>query len=200
MNQHLTKSKGTFMLWCDARDQQQSEGKRHKKAEEEPPSKRQQIEDELEEIYQQLKTKHGNKYSIPQLRCWARLILTGKHDSKDVIPEFLANQPKKSKQTSLADAITGAVKTITDAVKSPPTSTSLVIENNNNNSNSTIASPNTTQSNVVGISPSKITDLRTKKLQELHELQALLEQNVLTQQEFIEQKQLVLDSLRRLTH
>ena len=48
--------------------------------------------------------------------------------------------------------------------------------------------------------PSKITDLRMKKLQELHKLQALLEQNVLTQQEFIEQKQLVLDSLRKLTH
>ncbi len=90
---------------------------------------------------------------------------------------------------SLADAITGAVKTFTDAVKPPPTSASLVIENNNNNSNSistSMASPNTTQSNGVGISPSKITDLRMKKLQELRELQALLEQNVLTQQEFIE--------------
>ena len=57
-----------------------------------------------------------------------------------------------------------------------------------------MASPNATQSNGVGISPSKIADLRMKKLQELRELQALLEQNVLTQQEFIEQKQLVLDS------
>ena len=49
MNKNLTKSKGSFMLWCDARDQQP----------EELPSKRQQIEGELEEIYQ----KHGNKYS-----------------------------------------------------------------------------------------------------------------------------------------
>ena len=43
--------------------------------------------------------------------------MTGKHDSKDVIPEFFVNQPKKSKQMSSADAITGAVKTFTDAVK-----------------------------------------------------------------------------------
>ena len=109
--------------------------------------------------------------------------MTEKHDSKDVIPEFLVNQPKKSKQMSLADAITGAVKTFTDAVNPPPTSASLVIENNNNNFNgnsTSMASPNTTPSNGVGISPSKITDLRMKKLQELRELQALLEQNVLT--------------------
>ena len=102
---------------------------------------------------------------------------------------------------SLAEAISGAVKTFSDAVKSPSTN-SLVIENNNNNSTSssstTTAFPKTADS--VGISPSKITDLRMKKLQELRELQGLLEQNVLTQQEFIEQKQLVLDSLRKLTH
>ena len=51
-----------------------------------------------------------------------------------------------------------------------------------------------------GISPGKITDLRMKTLQELRELQGLLEQNILTQQEFIEQKQLVLESLWKLTH
>ena len=51
-----------------------------------------------------------------------------------------------------------------------------------------------------GISPGRITDLRMKKLHELRELQGLLEQNVLTQEEFAKQKQMVLDSLRKLTH
>ena len=51
-----------------------------------------------------------------------------------------------------------------------------------------------------GISPGRITDLRMKKLHELRELQGLLEQNVLNQEEFDEQKRLVLDSLRKLTH
>ena len=126
--------------------------------------------------------------------------MTGKHQSKDEIPEFLVNQLKKPKQMSLAEVISGAVKTFSDAVKSPSTN-SLVIENNNNitsSSSTTTAFPKTADS--VGISPSRITDLRMKKLQELRELQGLLEQNVLTQQEFIEQKQLVLDSLRKLTH
>ena len=45
-----------------------------------------------------------------------------------------------------------------------------------------------------------MTDLRIKKLQELRELQQLLEQNVLTDAEFEEQKMLVLNALRKLTH
>jgi len=49
----------------------------------------------------------------------------------------------------------------------------------------------------VGISHSKIADLQMKRFQELHELQALMEQNVLTQDEFQEQNHLV---LRKLTH
>ena len=51
-----------------------------------------------------------------------------------------------------------------------------------------------------GISPGRITDLRMKKLHELCELQGLLEQNMLTQEEFAEQKRLVFNSLRKLTH
>ena len=65
---------------------------------------------------------------------------------------------------------------------------------------SPIASATQGQTAAVGISPGKVTELRMKKLRELRELQALLEQNILTQQEFMEQKQLVLDSLRKLTH
>ena len=194
MNQSISQSK-TVLLWCDARSEQYaSENKRQKKSgdENEPPCKRQLIENETDEVTQELKEKHGTKYSLPQFRCWARLLLTGKHDSKDEIPEFLINQPKKPKPVSLAEAITGAVKTFTEAVKCPPTTSApVVIENSNSN---VVTSP------CVGISPSKIADLRMKKLQELRELQALMEQSVLTQDEFQEQKHLVLDSLRKLTH
>lgn len=52
----------------------------------------------------------------------------------------------------------------------------------------------------LGISPGKITELRIKKLQELRELQQLLEQNLLTEEEFTEQKAMVLSSLRKLAH
>ncbi len=51
----------------------------------------------------------------------------------------------------------------------------------------------------IGLSPGRVTELRIKKLQELRELQQLLEQNVLTDAEFEEQKMLVLNALRKLT-
>jgi len=66
---------------------------------------------------------------------WARLLLTGKHDSKDEIPEFLANQPKKPNQVPLAEAINGAEKTFTETVKCPSSSAPVVINNTNSNSN-----------------------------------------------------------------
>jgi len=200
MSKYLCSTK-SVLLWCDARVHK-TDNKRSKRAEDEPPSKRQQIEKELEEISTELKEKHGNKYSIPQLRCWARLLMTGKHQSKDEIPEFLTNQLKKPKPPSLAEAITGAAKTFAEAVKCPSTSASVVIDNGGSR-NSNVSHTNVPASLPscvgIGISPTKITELRLKKMQELRELQSLLEQNILTE-EFVEQKRLVLDSLRKLTH
>ena len=74
MNEYMNKTK-SVMLWCDARVSKESEkadSKRQKRSEDEPPSKRQLIEDELDCICAELKEKHGSKYSIPQFRCWAR--------------------------------------------------------------------------------------------------------------------------------
>ena len=70
------------------------------------------------------------------------------------------------------------------------------------------AQPPTTLSNSVCVdndksvvlSPGRVTELRSKKLQELRELQCLRDENILTEEEFAEQKGLVLASLRKLTH
>lgn len=88
MNKCVEKTKGSVMLWCDAKstksisspDQQPSSSgcKRQKKCDEPPPSKRQQIEDDLDNVIQDLQEKHGDKYTLPQLRCWARMITSGK--------------------------------------------------------------------------------------------------------------------------
>ena len=51
---------------------------------------------------------------------------------------------------------------------------------------------------IVGFSPGRATELRMKKLKELRELQTLLEQNILNEAEFTEQKAIVLESLRKL--
>lgn len=137
---------------------------------------------------------------MPQLRFWARMLTTKNHESFDDppdLPPFSGAQPKK--KASLAEAITGAALTFASVAHTPDIS--------QNNSQSVVIAPSSPKASAnpvapaaVGISPGKVTELRMKKLRELRELQELLEQNILTQQELIEQKQLVLNSLRKLTH
>ena len=213
LNKLAEISKGSVMLWCDGKSATGIEAstianstKRKKNVDDPPPTKRRRIEDELDSVVKDLQEKHGNKYTLPQLRCWARMITSGKYEDKDTIPVFLDldNQPKKQKRASLAEAITGAAMTFAKAVKSSDvkqcSSQSVVIASSDSPSTPVAACSASSLPMTAGISPGKITDLRMKKLHELRELQGLLEQNILTQQEFVEQKQLVLGSLRKLTH
>ena len=115
-------------------------------------------------------------------------------DDPPNLPPFSGVQPKK--KASLAEAITGAALTFASVARTPDIS--------QNNSQSVVIAPSSPKASAtpvapaaVGISPGKVTELRMKKLRELRELQELLEQTI---QEFVEQKQLVLNSLRKLTH
>jgi len=73
MNQSISQSK-TILLWCDARSKQcASENKRQKKSgdENEPPCKRQQIENEMDEITQELKelSTHSHNSGVGHACC-----------------------------------------------------------------------------------------------------------------------------------
>ena len=86
-----------------------------------------------------------------------------------------------------------AASSFASAIRSPetkqPGSTQLQVQ----------ASPGSdTIHKPIGLSPCEIVELRLKKLNELKELQSLLQQNILTEEEFTEQKLLVLSSLRKL--
>lgn len=216
MNDSLGKGKPNILLWCDGRsansldssDSASSCGRKRKSppVSEPLPSKRQQLDDSIADTVKELKEKHESKYTFPQLRLWARMIVAGNHDSTDtppLIPAITGIQPKREKKSSLSDVIAGAAVTFANAVKSPDiqqrNKQSIVISSD---AMSSPVKPNSSLSvtPTTGISPAKVTELRMKKLRELRELQELLEQNILTQQEFMEQKKLVLDSLRKLTH
>ena len=56
MNKRVEKTKESMMLWCDAKSIPESNTrcKRKMKADEPPPSKRQQIEDELDTVVKDL--------------------------------------------------------------------------------------------------------------------------------------------------
>lgn len=214
------KGKSSVLIWCDGKAaavstvsseaSTSSRKRRSTSPARNHPSKRQAMEEQVDEIVTELKEKHGNAYSLPQLRLWARMIAGGNHDSTDAppqIPAITGITPKRDKKESLASAIAGAAVTFASALRTPQihqsgssTSNSVTI--------STESPPVTPKSGrqtsgrpiPAGLSPGRVTELRMKKLQELRELQQLLEENILTTEEFMEQKGLVLESLRNLAH
>ena len=83
-----------IVLWCESNSHVQ----KRKKQEDAPASKRQAKEDEINSVYDSLKKKHEEKYEIPKLRLWARMITSGLHDSTDEppdIPAFRSGELKK---------------------------------------------------------------------------------------------------------
>jgi len=88
------EGKPQVSLWCDGKDVECAESDEEKnprkkqKKESQGLSRRAEMEEELEDVFQKLKDKHGDKhYSRPQLRLWARMIVSKTHDD-------LNNPPK----------------------------------------------------------------------------------------------------------
>ena len=204
--------KDKFLLWADARviasDGATAIGQKRKCGDSYSfTNKRQQIEAEVDSTVAELKEKQGDKYSLPQLRLWARSIISGNHDSTEEPPDLPAITgvgPRKQKKQTLSEAIVEAATTFAGAVRGPdikqtggPNATVVL-------SGSTAAQTPTKvvseSEKSIGLSPGRVTELRSKKLQELRDLQCLLDQSILTEEEFAEQKALVLASLRKLTH
>ena len=182
---------GEIFLWCVGKEPEKhdedvsSKGKKRKY--ESTVTKRQEKEDELDGIYQDLQQKHGNLYSGPQLRLWARMIIAGTHDDLDEPPRVPmitgAVPPKKQRQETLTDAIAGAATALAKAF-----------------GGSAIQTPTTSAGNLnsVGISPGKAADIRMKHLEQLRYLQRLMEDRIISEEEFLEQKQIILNTLRKL--
>ena len=63
------------LLWCESIVNLS----KRKKEEGVPVSKRQAKEDEIDSTFQSLKKKHNEKYEIPKLQLWARMITSGLH-------------------------------------------------------------------------------------------------------------------------
>ena len=166
------KGKKEILLWCNAEEPSSSD----------KSSKKRKREGELKDkIYQNLKKKHGEAYSVSQLRLWARMIHCATHDNYDkppCVPMFSGSESKRPKRDSLSDVVTDGVAALCKALASQQ--------------------PQPTQS-VIGTSPSKSVDLRMKNLQQLHYTQQLFADKILTEEEYIEQKQNILDLLRKLS-
>ncbi len=99
-----------LLLWCDGSPN--SDGKKKQKSNDaigEPASKRERAR--KEEITKELQEKHGEAWSIPQYRLWARMEHNDQHNSLDVppsIPMFNNTPSKPHRRDSLTNALTSA--------------------------------------------------------------------------------------------
>jgi len=78
---YCTVNKDIF-LWCDGCD----DSRKRQKDESPTLSKRACKETEVDGVCNELKELHSKKYSEPQYRLWARMIVNGIHASKDEPP------------------------------------------------------------------------------------------------------------------
>lgn len=184
--------RGDITLWCDGRTDEECVSGRTKRKRDEATSKRQEKEEEVDAVYQQLKDKHGEKFGIPKLRLWARMVCSNLHDDLDNppdIPAFHESTPKRPrKQESFSDAIGGAAVAIVRALGGE--TPSKVSDSSATVRQSLISSP--------GLSPAKVVDLRMKNFEQLRYLQQLFDDGILTQEEYMGQKQGILSALRKL--
>ena len=113
------------------------------------------------------------------------MISAGLHsdfDNPPEIPAFLGSTPKRARRESLSEAISGAAVAFADVLKGKkdpeqPTSNTVVPS---------------------GISPGRSVELRMKNYEQLRYLQKLFDVGILTGEEYAEQKQLIISSIRRL--
>ena len=180
---------GEVVLWCDSVSDVRTEAdanlKRSKEAEA-VASKRSQQEWEVESVYKELSEKHMQTWDVPLLKLWARCIVSGVHSDYDNPPDFPAfsgTAPKRARTESFSDAISGAAVAIVKALSEKET-----------------AKPLTSSSGAVGpgMSPSKVVDLRMKNFEQLRYLQQLYEDNILNENEYSEQKNKILATLRNI--
>ena len=178
---------GRVNLWCEniesERERSPPAKKKKKKQEDKETARRKDKEEELDGVYLELKKRHGDKWPDPHLRLWARYKVNGYHtdlDNPPAAPPFTGFVPKRAKQESLSEALTSAANAFAQAFGGSPACRKESVP------------PTST------MSPLKAADLRMKHLEQLRFLQQLMEDGIITRDEFAEQKETVLKTLRNI--
>ena len=165
--------------WCEGRrsvsPEMLAKNGRKRKADEPEPSTKQA--DRIDELAHELYEKHGETYSMPQLRLWARMLLNKQYKSMDKAPPyppFLEKVPMAHKHdNNLSDALTSAATAVVGLL-------------------------NGTESNSTCMSPGKWGRMSDQYLEHLEKLKNLHQSGVLFIEEFEEQKKFALDNIRKL--
>ena len=195
-----------IMLWCDGRSEDtETPASKRVKVDDHSSTKRESKENQIEQLAGELKERNKDKLELtePQYRLWARLLSTGVHSSKDEppkIPLITGVTPKRRSkvdedrrflQESIASTTAAVVKAVNSGgtlVQSP--SIQQTVQEPSTSSNK---SDNRSQ---LGVSPGKAAEIRGKSFGQLNALKQLYDDQVLTLEEFQEQKTVILSQLK----
>ena len=169
-----------FFLWCDGCC---DDSKKRQREVSPTPSKRAAKEMEVDGICTELKDLHKGKYTEPQYRLWARMIVNGVHSSKNDPPQVPmivgytgTRAPKKSFEETIANTVAAVAKIVSPQQTTP-----------------------SQPSAGMGISPGKAVEIRGKCYAQLASLKKLFEESVIDERELEEQKGCILGTLRKLS-
>lgn len=168
-------------LWFSRESPSKQSKKRKAEEVEAPvPNKRVSREETVDKLAQELREKHGEQFSGPQLRLWARMKLNGQHKSMDHPPQIplFTGTISKPKRESLSEALTSAATAVVGVLKGTPQSPSASVE--------------------TGMSPGKRARVSGEYLDHLEKIKKLHESGVLSKSEFQEQKEYALHNIKEI--
>ena len=197
----ILKSQNKLTLWCTGvlekekrkRDRSGSESddnatdtdtRNPKRSKQKHTSAIKAKEAERDSIVSELRECNGTTYSAVQYRLWAEMKMGHTWDSLEKHPPYPMFGEKRHKGHSasgeLNEALTGLAKSIVGYL-SPQPNTSRV-----------------TSTSCATLSPAKTAQLRSKYMEQLSDLVKLREIGALTNEEYDEQRQVIVDSMRKL--
>ncbi len=172
---------GEIHLWCEVEEKATL-----KKADVyEGGSRREDREARVDEAYEVLLEKHKDKFSTYQYTLWARMLVNKLHHSYDEPPPrnplMNTGNIHTQRKDTLVEAISGAAKSFAKAMAPAPPA---------------LLTPPHVPDQILSLG--KSADIRMKNLEQLKCLQQLFESKVLTKSEFMEQKYIIMEALRKL--
>lgn len=176
-----------IILWCDGKPADKSKKRVQSDDDNEtaPVNKKARHEEQVEKLCVELGEKHGSRYSQPQYKLWSRMIKAGQWKSDENPPDIpMFTGPgavRSARKDSTADILANAAVRILDHFQP---------KGANAESHATDMSS--------GLSPAKKASLRKQYLDQLQAIQKLFDDGTLTFEEFNEEKQRVLSTLRAM--
>ena len=177
------------MRWCDGKDVCHKWKTTDNTDAEKPSVKRSapasNQHEEMLKIWQRLGNKHGDKYA--QYKLWASMIINKQHHDENTPPNIpmIMGKPdnkKPSAKNEFSDCLADCAVAIVKALKEPKTDC-----------------PQSRESSADDvISPINKVNICSQYLSQLKTLQNLCDDGVLTQEEFQEEKMVVLNNLKAL--